>query len=40
MADAPANAPAGLAAFNTGFEHRTGYEWQVVAWLTARVGVA
>jgi hypothetical protein len=22
-----ANAPAGLAAFNAGFEHRTGYEW-------------
>ncbi|WP_255484869.1 serine aminopeptidase domain-containing protein [Acidovorax sp. JMULE5] len=27
MADAPADAPAGLAAFNAGFEHRTGYEW-------------
>ena len=22
-----ATAPAGLAAFNAGFEHRTGYEW-------------
>ncbi|WP_255594553.1 lysophospholipase [Acidovorax sp. sif1233] len=22
-----ANAPTGLAAFNAGFEHRTGYEW-------------
>jgi alpha-beta hydrolase superfamily lysophospholipase len=31
MADAPADAtagaPTGLAAFNAGFEHRTGYEW-------------
>jgi len=27
MANAPADAPAGLAAFNAGFEHRTGYEW-------------
>ena len=27
MADAPADAPSGLAAFNAGFEHRTGYEW-------------
>ena len=27
MATAPADAPAGLAAFNAGFEHRTGYEW-------------
>lgn len=27
MARAPAGAPAGLAAFNAGFEHRTGYEW-------------
>lgn len=27
MASAPADAPAGLAAFNAGFEHRTGYEW-------------
>jgi hypothetical protein len=27
MAKAPADAPAGLAAFNAGFEHRTGYEW-------------
>ena len=27
MADAPADAPAGLEAFNVGFEHRTGYEW-------------
>lgn len=27
MAQAPADAPAGLAAFNAGFEHRTGYEW-------------
>jgi alpha-beta hydrolase superfamily lysophospholipase len=27
MADAPADAPAGLEAFNAGFEHRTGYEW-------------
>ncbi len=27
MANAPAKAPAGLAAFNAGFEHRTGYEW-------------
>jgi len=26
-ATAPADAPAGLAAFNAGFEHRTGYEW-------------
>jgi alpha-beta hydrolase superfamily lysophospholipase len=25
--NAPADAPAGLAAFNSGFEHRTGYEW-------------
>jgi alpha-beta hydrolase superfamily lysophospholipase len=27
MANAPAEAPAGLAGFNAGFEHRTGYEW-------------
>lgn len=27
MAQAPAGAPTGLAAFNAGFEHRTGYEW-------------
>ena len=27
MADAPPDAPSGLAAFNAGFEHRTGYEW-------------
>ncbi len=27
MANAPADAPAGLAAFNADFEHRTGYEW-------------
>ncbi len=27
MANAPADAPTGLAAFNAGFEHRTGYEW-------------
>ncbi len=27
MANAPADAPAGLAAFNAGFENRTGYEW-------------
>lgn len=27
MANAPADAPQGLAAFNAGFEHRTGYEW-------------
>jgi alpha-beta hydrolase superfamily lysophospholipase len=27
MAHAPAGAPTGLAAFNAGFEHRTGYEW-------------
>ena len=27
MANAPADAPKGLAAFNAGFEHRTGYEW-------------
>ena len=27
MANAPAGAPAGLEAFNAGFEHRTGYEW-------------
>ena len=27
MADAPADAPARLAAFNAGFEHRTGYEF-------------
>jgi alpha-beta hydrolase superfamily lysophospholipase len=27
MANAPADAPSGLAAFNAGFEHRTGYEW-------------
>ncbi len=27
MANAPADAPPGLAAFNAGFEHRTGYEW-------------
>lgn len=26
-APAPADAPAGLAAFNAGIEHRTGYEW-------------
>ena len=26
MANAPGDAPAGLAAFNAGFEHRTGYE--------------
>ncbi len=27
MANAPADAPAGLAAFNAGSEHRTGHEW-------------
>jgi len=27
MASAPPDAPSGLAAFNAGFEHRTGYEW-------------
>lgn len=27
LANAPADAPAGLEAFNAGFEHRTGYEW-------------
>ncbi|MCC5612815.1 alpha/beta hydrolase, partial [Nostoc sp. CHAB 5834] len=27
MADAPAYALAGIAPFNAGFEHRTGYEW-------------
>jgi alpha-beta hydrolase superfamily lysophospholipase len=27
MADQPDDAPAGLEAFNAGFEHRTGYEW-------------
>ncbi len=27
LAAAPADAPAGLEAFNIGFEHRTGYEW-------------
>lgn len=27
MAQAPAGGPAGLEAFNAGFEHRTGYEW-------------
>lgn len=27
MANALSDAPAGLAAFNAGFEHRTGYEW-------------
>ncbi|MEQ8436698.1 MAG: alpha/beta hydrolase [Ilumatobacter fluminis] len=27
MANAPADAPAGLEAFNAGFERRTGYEW-------------
>ena len=27
MANAPADAPSGLEAFNAGFEHRTGYEW-------------
>lgn len=27
MASAPADAPAGLEAFNASFEHRTGYEW-------------
>ncbi len=27
MAEAPADAPSGLQAFNAGFEHRTGYEW-------------
>ena len=27
MANAPFDTPAGLAAFNAGFEHRTGYEW-------------
>lgn len=27
LANAPADAPAGLEAFNAGFQHRTGYEW-------------
>jgi alpha-beta hydrolase superfamily lysophospholipase len=27
MANAPADGPTGLEAFNAGFEHRTGYEW-------------
>ncbi len=27
MANAPADAPTGLAAFNASFVHRTGYEW-------------
>jgi alpha-beta hydrolase superfamily lysophospholipase len=27
MANGPSDAPAGLAAFNAGFERRTGYEW-------------
>ncbi|MDE2398424.1 MAG: lysophospholipase [Burkholderiales bacterium] len=27
MANAPADAPKGLEAFNAGFAHRTGYEW-------------
>ena len=27
MANAPADGPAGLEAFNAGFEHRTDYEW-------------
>ncbi len=27
MADPDPDAPAGLEAFNAGFEHRTGYEW-------------
>nr|WP_241776892.1 alpha/beta hydrolase [Acidovorax sp. Root275] len=27
LAAGMANAPTGLAAFNAGFEHRTGYEW-------------
>ena len=27
LAAAPEGAPAGLEAFNAGFEHRTGYEW-------------
>ena len=27
MANAPADAPSGLEAFNAGFVHRTGYEW-------------
>ena len=27
MADADPDAPAGLEAFNAGFEHRTGFEW-------------
>lgn len=27
MANAPADAPPGLEAFNAGFVHRTGYEW-------------
>lgn len=27
MASAPPGAPSGLAAFNAGFVHRTGYEW-------------
>lgn len=27
MAQTPAGTPTALAAFNAGFEHRTGYEW-------------
>lgn len=27
MANAPADGPSGLQAFNAGFAHRTGYEW-------------
>jgi len=27
VASAPKDGPTGLAAFNAGFEHRTGYEW-------------
>ena len=27
MPDAGSDEPAGLEAFNAGFEHRTGYEW-------------
>ena len=27
LSEAPADGPAGLEAFNAGFEHRTGYEW-------------
>lgn len=27
LAEAPSDGPAGLEAFNAGFEHRTGYEW-------------